>query len=72
LSQPNPKKKKKSGKAAGISPVAQNHLAGVTGQPAPASAVTTGSDTQVATAVPAQRAKGSTYQAAQVEEVEDE
>ncbi|CAK7562552.1 MAG: Translocation protein S62 [Sporothrix epigloea] len=63
---PNPKKKKKASKksvAAG-----QSHFAGTTGQPAPAVASTTATDTQM-NAAPAQR---TAYKAPQVEEVNDE
>ncbi|CAK7223383.1 Translocation protein S62 [Sporothrix bragantina] len=63
---PNPKKKKKSAKksvAAG-----QSHFAGTTGQPAPAEATTTATDTQI-DAAPVQR---TAYKAPQVEEVDDD
>lgn len=64
---PNPKKKKKSKSAKGSSSAAAA-FAEKSGQPLPATATTTATNTQIATAMPTQRA---TYTAPQVEEVDE-
>ncbi|KAF3360108.1 hypothetical protein VdG1_01798 [Verticillium dahliae VDG1] len=63
------KKKKSSSAAHGGSGNAGGAFAAATGQPAPASAVTTATDTQLAAQQPQQRAG---YSAPQVEELEDD
>ncbi|KAI4602429.1 Translocation protein S62 [Pestalotiopsis sp. 9143b] len=62
-------KKKKSKKSQSTNLDASNHFAGATGQIAPATATTTGTETQIRTASPAQ---ATSYAAPRVEELADD